>query len=248
MKGEALVFGLNYQYDEKASLQGCINDANRMSSFLRNKLKIPVRTLNDIHNRNQTSRKGIIRELRKLAKRTRKNKLDLVWLHFSGHGNQTKKGKGERDRKNEVIYPSDFRQNGTIVDNLLNKLLSRFWHRTKIICVFDCCHSGTILDLRYSWRLNGKSRLENNKCRIKAKTICFSGCLDNQTASDTNAFSQKFSGAMTHCLLHGLIKEGTEDIFEIYNSTSRYLKRTGFTQLPLLSSNFDLGTSSHLFE
>ena len=221
MRGQALLFGLNYRHCSSGHLSGCINDVENIGGYLKSTFGIPIRILTDRDNRRQTSKRGILRSLSRLARESHRKRLSFVWIHYSGHGTNIRdRNKDERDGQDECMVPSDCERGKLISDDEINKVLKRFWQGTKVICFFDCCHSGTLADLRFTWSSEA-SFLRTKQTRTKKKIIAFSGCLDSQTSADAFAVSNinQYSGAMSSCLLLVLQEEDTSDVFH-------YLKET----------------------
>lgn len=111
----------------------------------------------------------------------------FVWLHYSGHGgSQRDKNGDEDDGKDETLCPTDYSTNGVIVDDWLHDTINRVNPNVSMIACFDCCHSGTMLDLTG---------------RENSRVIALSGCQDNQTSADCSpADASKGSyGAFTTC-------------------------------------------------
>lgn len=84
---------------------------------------------------------------------------DNLFFHYSGHGGQTEDLDGdEEDGYDETIYPVDFQQTqpGHIVDDILHEVMVRpLPPGCRLTAVFDCCHSGSILDLPYMYSTQG---------------------------------------------------------------------------------------------
>ena len=76
---------------------------------------------------------------------------DSLFLHYSGHGGQAADDAAdEEDGKDETLIPVDYQKSGQIRDDTVFKLLvAPLPKGVQLVCVFDCCHSGTILDLPY---------------------------------------------------------------------------------------------------
>nr|KAJ3419149.1 Ca(2+)-dependent cysteine protease [Polyrhizophydium stewartii] len=87
---------------------------------------------------------------------------DALVLHFSGHGDQAEAAKGfefEEDGLDETILPLDFDDAGEITDNELHKMLVQDLPKgVRLTAFFDCSHSGSILDLPYSYLPDGRSK------------------------------------------------------------------------------------------
>ena len=245
MKGKALLFGLNYAHCKEGKLNGCINDVYGVANYIQKVLDMPTVIYTDDIDLNNTSYDGIIKNLYNLAVDSYRDNLEFVWIHYSGHGSYQKDTSGdEADGMDEGLVPSDYEKKGILLDDIINHVLSIFNPRTKILFVCDSCHSGTILDLKYSWNSRRQSVIENNRCNIKAKTILISGCMDNQTSADAYNLlgDYKHIGALTASLLKVLQKNPNYiyDVFYCIDAVRSELRRGNFSQYPCLSTNFDV--------
>jgi hypothetical protein len=122
---------------------------------------------------------------------------DYVFFHFSGHGGQLpdeRKGAysstleevggvgdlDENDGMDETIFGSDLI---AIRDDVLRaRLVDALPEGVKLRVVLDCCHSGTGLDLPFTYR--GAGSYPDSRKVCKNDVICFSGCRDDQTSAD----------------------------------------------------------------
>ncbi len=245
MKARAFLFGLNYQNDAQAALRGCINDVVNMAAFLQGELRIPCETFTDDADRAATSALGMLNKLHEIALRTYRDDLDFVWLHYSGHGSYVRDASAdEGDGRDECLVPHDYKTAGLIPDDYINLLFSYFNPKTRVVCVFDCCHSGTIGDVKYSWEGPGRVAVENILCRTAARVITLSGCLDAQTAADAYdvLMDGKSSGALTSCMLLALQedKAARADVFRLVSAVRHKLAQRGFSQQAKLCSSYNL--------
>jgi hypothetical protein len=243
-KRRAILFGLNYSYDSKAKLNGCINDVNNMTEYLKT-VGFDCVSYTDDKDLYSTSAQGIVQRLSEMARESFSRKLETVWIHYSGHGTHIRDLNGdELDKRDECLVPSNYKTAGFLVDDVVNSVLSQFNPKTKVICIFDCCHSATIADTKFSWEGNTRFAIENMRCRIPGKIITLSGCLDNQVAAD--AFNvlktMKFEGAMTSCLLMTLKENRAyhRNVFTVLDVLRQKLKERKFSQVPKLCSTFNL--------
>lgn len=248
IQGRALLFGLNYDHCNYGKLNGCINDVNQISNYISTKLQIPVETYTDDVDVKNTSYNGIIQKLYDIAIKSHTENLEFVWIHYSGHGSYLKDYSGdESDGYDEGLVPSDYEKKGIVIDDVINRVISLFNPLTKILFICDSCHSGTILDLKFSWNTNNKPKIENSKCKIKSKTILISGCMDNQTSADAwNLLGDyKYIGALTASIIKVLKKSPQQlnDVFSFVNSIRMELKKCGFEQYPCLSTNYDINVN-----
>lgn len=253
MNKHAVLFGLNYSSDPSAKLRGCINDVINTETFLKENgfqhIERYTDDINDPHKEKTTGR-GILGTLDQLAWKTYTQKIDFIWIHFSGHGTSIKDtSHDERDGLDECFVPSDYKQVGVIRDDTFKKIFRKFNARTRIFCLFDCCHSGTIGDLKYRYlntdvtmnRLN--PLITNYSAPCKANIVLMSGCSDNQTSADAFNVQHlgKFTGAMTSCLLTEMKKYKNLDqinIFDLLRDVRKLLKEKKFSQYPQLTSSF----------
>jgi len=83
---------------------------------------------------------------------------DSLFFHYSGHGGQTKDLDGdEDDGYDEVIYPVDYKTARYIVDDLMHDIMVKpLPPGCRLTAIFDCCHSGSALDLPYMYSTEGK--------------------------------------------------------------------------------------------
>lgn len=248
IQSKAVLFGINYtDDDERTRLQGCINDVKNMELFLRNKYDV-VKTYTDEFSSKKVSADHIIHTLYKLAIDSHRYKLKKVWIHYSGHGCSIEDYSGdESDMKDECIVPADYKTRGIIKDDTIKRILRYFHRETKVVCIFDCCHSGTIGDLRFKYKNIEEIEYENLSSRCQSDIIMISGCLDDQTSSDAYNVHKKreYSGAMTTCLLKALKK--SKNLYECLEKTKNDLRNKRFSQIPLLTSSFLVNKNTNLY-
>lgn len=154
---KALLIGINY-VGQNGELAGCVNDVKMMRRFLDEQgfsgAKDRMRVLTDDQDRptsgdGQPTGQNIIKGMEWLLQDARPG--DSLFLHYSGHGGQAKDdANDEEDGMDETLIPSDYQKSGQIRDDTVFKMLvAPLKKDVQLVCVFDCCHSGTILDLPY---------------------------------------------------------------------------------------------------
>lgn len=249
MKSKAILFGINYNRTPQARLRGCVNDVRNMATFLKEKAKYDVvKAYTDDDDFNKVTGSYIINSIYKLAIDSHRHNLDRVWIHYSGHGCAINDRDGdESDGKDECIVPADYNYRGVITDDLIKRVLRYFNKRTQVTCIFDCCHSGTIGDLKYEYRDPHVCREENTKSKCTANIMLLSGCMDHQTSADAYNVRgrREFSGAMTSCLLVAM--ENSSNTFEVFDDLKKLLRAKRFTQIPRLTSSFKVSSTTSLF-
>jgi len=236
-KKKALLIGINYVESTDGRLRGCVNDVNDMSDFLKKRGYVTeVYHDEDPDLRPGTTYAGIIKNIQKLVQASWKENLEAVYIHYSGHGSYVRDTDGdEADGYDECICPSDMDESGVILDDKLHVLMNAFNPKTRVVVVFDCCHSGTCLDLPYTFK-TASDIPDLTKPKLKNNITLISGCRDNQTSADAY-IGDKFSGALTKTMLDVLT--GNPNISAVYllECIHYRLAEKGFTQLPMISSS-----------
>ena len=171
---------------------------------------------------------------------------DSLLFHFSGHGSQRRDTDGdEDDGMDETICPSDYQRAGMISDDELFELIVRpLPQGCRLTAIFDCCHSGSALDLPYMYDWHGRSigGKVNQKRLSAGDVIMFSGCADNQTSADA-VIGGKAAGAMSSSLIHVFT---TSDVaakisfLDILQGMRAYLTKNKYSQIPQMSSSREM--------
>ncbi|CCD13973.1 unnamed protein product [Trypanosoma congolense IL3000] len=251
----ALFIGINY-YGTSAKLSGCCNDVRQILATLQKK-RFPINEaviLVDEDNfpgrTDQPTRANIVRYLAWLVKDARPG--DVLFLHYSGHGTQAKASGDSDEMYDQCVAPVDYERNGCIVDDDIHKILfSRLPCGVRLTAVFDCCHSGSILDLPFTYvcPADGGRTSSPRMKRIRqgndvqADVMMISGCSDEQTSADvknTAAFGTGTTGAggaATQCLTHMLLNNENLSYGSLLANTREMLKKKRFTQVPQLSAS-----------
>ncbi|KAJ3411588.1 Ca(2+)-dependent cysteine protease [Chytridiales sp. JEL 0842] len=94
-------------------------------------------------------------------------------FYFGGHGAGVVDLDGDEvDGVDEVLLPLDWEEEGGIVDDDIFRLMVQpLSTQTKLIAILDCCHSASLLDLQYTYRLNGSLELLETDSSSKSKTL-----------------------------------------------------------------------------
>jgi flagellar capping protein FliD len=229
MTKKALLIGANYSGANQ--LYGCINDIIQMKGLLIDVYGFQpseIVTLRDDDSSNMPTKTRILKELGNLS-------ADFVFIQYSGHGTSiADTTKDEKDGKDECIVPSDCKTSGIISDDELKKALVGL--KGTGIAVFDCCHSGTILDLPFE-TINAA-----NTATTSGGIYCFSGCLDSQLASETFADVPGLpQGAMTDAFISALrTLKYYPTIGALYTELKNVLQSNGFSQIPYITSSVEV--------
>ncbi len=145
MSKKAVIIGINYKDTENA-LNGCINDAKNYKEHLKN---FEIKLMTDESEIKPTKR-NIEDSIKWLVENNKFG--DCLFFIYSGHGSQIKdKNNDESDGKDEVIIPIDIDKNGFISDDyLFENMVSKIVKGCNLTVITDCCHSGTMIDLKYN--------------------------------------------------------------------------------------------------
>jgi hypothetical protein len=206
----ALIVGINYTRTNY-ELYGCINDANNMKQFVSSRGcdKILMMTDNELV---KPIKINIMAGLKTLLLNAKDG--ETVFFYYSGHGtNITDNNGDEVDGKDECIFTLDGQ---IIIDDDLNNIIKTFLKpKTKLFILCDCCHSGTLFDLKYNHN-NETNTIKN--IDINGNVYYISGCRDSQVSLET--FSNKQSqGALTNAFISSLSEQITwKDFMTILNS------------------------------
>lgn len=140
----ALLIGINDYPMPGAKLDGCVNDTFMMSSVLQECGFQPedIRLcLND-----RATARGILERMDWLLSDPREG--DELVFYFSGHGTQLATyGEGDQvDQQDETLVPYDFdwTPERSITDDHIFSSYAQLPYGTRLIMIFDCCHSGGI--------------------------------------------------------------------------------------------------------
>ena len=187
----ALCIGLSYE-GKDYELPGCHKDATRFAAALKTYSGYTDAKL--ILNEHATVR-NVEAALRQHFSYARTAEYDEVCCFFSGHGYQVKErvAGSEANGKDQVIICSD----GFIRDDTINNIILSCHPSCHVVCVFDCCTSGTVSDLPYMDQSNfhGGSG---------PSIICVAAAEDGKTALQLGG-----EGVLTKFLIKNVLRRST---------------------------------------
>ena len=242
----ALMVGINY-INSNYELKGCINDVINLKKFFNHKFKLDdknVCLLTD-NTKLKPDRETILKKYKDLLINSKAG--DLVVFTYAGHGYYTRdRNRDEKDGRDELLIPSDFKN---IKDDELKNILDKYLPAgVKVFILFDCCNSGTLMDLRYNYLStnNYNKIVVNNKCaETKGEVYFISGCKDNQTSADAYINNQ-YQGAMSWAFVKTL-SEKNNLTWKTLLLNMRTLLKYKYTQIPQLSSGKKMDINSKIF-
>lgn len=247
-----LSIGINY-VGTRSELNGCINDViNVNKQCIAKESCVTMTELS--HDKSLIPLgKNILAQIEKFVAGVKPGQRLL--FQYSGHGSYERDTTGEEtDGRDEVICPLDY-QRGCISDDVLRaKLVEPLPAGVKLFCIFDCCHSGTILDLGYNYVIYPRgnkrkyvTRKEPKLNDVACDVICISGCMDPQTSADAY-ISGKYQGAMTWGFLTSIAQlEKNKEKITYHNLMKNLLflmQKRRYSQVPQISTGKPLNLDS----
>jgi hypothetical protein len=230
-----LCIGINY-CGTTSALKGCCNDALQMKAHL-DKHDFQVTMLCDDAPEVSSgipTKQNILNSLSELVNKSNSSPNSQIVLHYSGHGSSTTDRNGdELDNRDELIVTADMK--GITDDELMDCFISKLNPDVMCFCLFDSCHSGSILDLEYRLEPDNSFVIENER-KIQSKVMCVSGCRDSGTSADafikTNTGSS-FAGAMTYTFFD--VYNNDKSLHQIVDDMRIRLKNSGHAQIPQIT-------------
>jgi hypothetical protein len=164
---KALFIGINYT-GTKAELKGCINDVKNVSQLVCQRFGFQ-NCLYLTDEQQDSSKKptydNIIEGMKWLVQGAKSG--DSLFFHYSGHGGTAKDEDGDEvDGYDETILPLDYETSGQILDDVIyENLVTPLPEGCRLTAIFDSCHSGTVLDLPYTYQCDGQVEVIENDVR-----------------------------------------------------------------------------------
>lgn len=235
----ALMIGINYT-NTSSELGGCINDFNNLTTFV-NKYKYS----NKLVFTDKTTPKPTVQTIDQSMVNILSGAIpgETVFWSYSGHGcQQFDYDSDEKTGYDQAIVGID---GNVLLDDRIKQIIDTYLKPgVTLIALFDCCFSGSILDLKYQYvdslacDTNTVNYKEND---TKGDVILISGCNDLQYSADAYISGQR-QGAMTHSFLKAYHEGITWR--QLLLTMRIILKKGGFSQIPQLSSGRPLDLDS----
>ena len=239
----ALLIGSNYKNIPNARLYGCINDIINIKNMLIDAYDYTnsnIIVLRDDKPNLLPTRANIINNLNNVINESAN--YEELWIHYSGHGSQyVDDNFDEIDGKDEAIVPCDFQTEGFITDDVIFNIIKN--SKCKTIIVMDCCNSGSVCDLQWSFENNEKTfdkHMNINREITNPNIFMISGCKDDEYSNDIYDYETNEScGALTSTFIKCLRNSNHNiGLFTLYDNICNELIEMGFpNQLPILSSS-----------
>jgi len=156
---KSLLIGINY-FGTSNELKGCINDVKNVKNWITSKFGFSsseknMRVLTDDQNdsSHHPTRANIIAGMKWLVEGAQSG--DSLFIHYSGHGATQKDVRpdtDEADEQDETLVPMDYQSAGMVIDDeIFDIMVAPLPKGVRLTAVMDCCHSGSVFDLPYSY-------------------------------------------------------------------------------------------------
>jgi len=242
---KSLMVGINYR-NTNSELRGCINDVNSLKKFLNDNNKVSkdnILTLTD-DTALKPTRDNILEKYKELLINSEKG--DVLYFTYSGHGSYTFDRNGdELDGNDELLVSIDHKG---IIDDELKEIANQYLKEgVTLFVLFDCCHSGTLLDLKYRYLTTNDYNeviVNDKNSETKGDIFFISGSSDSQTSADAY-INKKFQGAMTWSFLNSVNSKPDLTWRELLLKMRELLKNN-YTQVPQFSSNKSIDINSKI--
>ena len=260
---KALFIGINYK-GTGSELKGCVNDCRTSYNLLTKGLKLTIQEKKIYVDdpkypgyNGMPTRANIMTGFRWLVEGAKAG--TTLFVHYSGHGGQAKaspKSK-EKDGQNETLCPLDYEDAGEIEDDeLFRVVVEPLPKGARLTAVFDCCHSGTILDLPYMFEASQANLAAATRSRgtlaqdrdasvseVNGSVVMFSGCKDDQTSADVQGSDP--GGALTNALTKAITTGGKKaTVVQLLENMRSILVEEGHSQIPQLCSSIPIASAS----
>ncbi|KAJ3107955.1 Ca(2+)-dependent cysteine protease [Phlyctochytrium bullatum] len=177
-KRRALFIGINY-VGQNGELRGCHQDVKNMTAFVDQRMpgceKLILTDEPGVSADKLPTKQNIINGFLWLVSNAAPG--DHFFVHYSGHGGSVKDNNGdEEDGNDETIYPLDHEKAGQIRDDEIHQYLCKpLPEGSQLTAVFDSCHSGSVLDLPFSYVLDGGNNVVEIDNRVAAAKAFLKG-------------------------------------------------------------------------
>ena len=245
----ALVIGLGDQLDKNWAKINGDKDVPYVTFMLQSCGYKDIQTLVN----KEATKEGIVSAFRSLTSRC--NKGDIVYIHYSGHGQQVTDVNGDEGYWDESWIPYDAylqpckKDNGEkhLIDDdigaLLTAIKGKIGPKGKLLVVVDACHSGdsdlclspseadTIIVRGVVNKFNLPKKNKNKSQRLPKRWLMLSACKSGQLNQE---LTQLHVGRLTY-ILYLLVNKGGVTMESIEKTMQKY--PTQRRQTPTLSGD-----------
>lgn len=244
---KGLMIGINYINNNYniSQLSGCIDDVNRLKDCLINNKKINFENLIFLNDNTEIkpTKYNILNQLKKLLIESKEN--DVLIFAYSGHGHYIYDfSNDENDNRDEVIVSID----GQLIkdDEFRSIITENLKEKVTLFVFFDCCHSGTLMDLKYNYLSKNNYNelvINNNYQETKGDVFFISGCKDNQYSVEAYLDGER-QGALTWSFIDCIENSSKISWKNLILNMREKIKQKKFNQIPQFSSGKNIDINS----
>jgi len=248
-KKKALLVGINY-FGTSAELGGCINDTNQWKELLTEVYGFQdddiVMLTDDQGDEKKPTLNNMRQGLRWLVAGAGPG--DVLFWQYSGHGSQqTCQTNCEADGKDETLCPCNYTSGMLVDDEIFDTVVMPLPDGVKLTIILDCCHSGTAVDLPFSWSDEGNWEEVDGTSHSAGDVQMFSGCEDDQTSADVS-MGGKRGGAMTLAMTKAIREDPSRNYPDLLDRLRDILQERGMEQRPRLTSSQQFDPNGKQFD
>lgn len=171
-KKRSLLIGCNYRNIPGAELKASHDDVRSMKDYIVNVHGFPeseelMTILLDDQEYKHPTFLNIVEAFKALSEESQPG--DAVFVQFSGHGGRVLDAPNDSEAQgyDEVVVPCDYKVSGLIRDTLIFKtLLAPMRYGVTVTVMIDCCDTGMVMELPYSW--STKSAVDGTVAKVSA--------------------------------------------------------------------------------
>ena len=240
----AFLFALNYRLTSIEKLSS-ITEIHKVREWLVKQNIEHIHMYTDEDCTGNTTYTGIIRLLYSMAKMSRAQKIDFLYIHFTGHGEDTNEG--------EVLFPSDYDVMGYIRKDAIYRILNMICPTTRVFFVINALHRCPMLSLKYERNPPISSSMMMNTHGHSGGYITVLTSVIGPVTPTARKETDYVAGAMAHIFSETMIhlfnkkKHLLENLLEFQDYMVDELQFQGIPLVPVLSSTYSIDHHPGLF-
>ena len=247
MFDKAVLIGIKlYKNSGMSSLDGPYQDVMNMETYIKSKNSSSrITKMLDIDKSYiQPTRENILDYLKNLYNDVKPG--EKVLIYYSGHGSNVKtNSKDEYDQNYDQAM--NVMNNKIVTDNEINGYVTEnIPKKVEVYLIFDCCHSGDIVDLKYKLQKGIFKPIRKSLPDLDNKIVLMSGCAFTQSTTDAPK-----GGAFTNRFLDVIKDNHKVSYLDLYNTLQKdlnYLKvYFGMSQEPQIFSSLSYKETDSIF-
>jgi hypothetical protein len=239
-KKAALLIGISYA-NSNNPLVGAESDVLQTKNilieqfgFTEENIEIQCESLNSD---SKPTYRNILAGIERLVEKSQQG-YGKLWFQFSGHGVQVRDRDGDEiDGWDESFVTSDYLY--MVDDELRQCLVNAINPASHLFCLIDCCHSGTMMDLQFTFSPFHRQRTIYKTIDCDNNVVALSSCSDNQRSKETEFLVGEWNGGLTKNFIALLssLQESSLHLGHFLQELQGNMKKQGYKQTPQISSS-----------